>query len=182
VAALDLAAALRDRGITVVSPFDTPVERECLAVLLRPPLGDHPGATPRAILCPVGPITPALTARLPAPWRAALADGRLTLRSNEEPTATPRPRKTKVLAARRNEYAASLAEHTMIVYAQPGGLVDALAGALDRARGPSLWTLSAPENERLIGGGARPFASIEELFSGRRGAAEPPELPRRDRC
>jgi len=46
--AYDLARSLRDAGTTVISGFHTPVEKECLRILLR-------GAQP-LIICPARSI------------------------------------------------------------------------------------------------------------------------------
>jgi hypothetical protein len=66
--ALDQAVAWRDAGRCVISGFHSPLERECLNILLR---GTQPivKAAARAVRAP----------RLPAAQRRALNDGRLTI-------------------------------------------------------------------------------------------------------
>src|ERR687892_99661 len=64
----DLACALRDAGVTVIGGFHSPMEKECLALLLR---GTQP-----VIVCPARSIE---GMRLPGEWRAPLAEGRLLL-------------------------------------------------------------------------------------------------------
>src|SRR5216117_488267 len=66
----DLARALRDAGVTVISGFHSPMEKECLTLLLR-------GAQP-VIVCPARSIE---RMRVPAVWKAQLAEGRLLLLS-----------------------------------------------------------------------------------------------------
>jgi hypothetical protein len=62
----DLSRALRDSGIPVIGGFHSPMERECLDLLLR-------GAQPIA-LCPARNIE---RMRLPAAWRTPIAEGRM---------------------------------------------------------------------------------------------------------
>lgn len=79
--AYDSARKLRDDGVTVVSGFHSPVEKECLRILLR---GKQP-----VIIClarAFGKI------RLPSDWRRALETGRLLLVSTFEKWP-PRPDK-----------------------------------------------------------------------------------------
>src|SRR2546425_13046665 len=60
--ALDLAAQLRDANRAVISGFHTPVEKECLAILLR--------AKSPIVICPARSLA---KLRLPATWKPALA-------------------------------------------------------------------------------------------------------------
>jgi hypothetical protein len=62
----DQAAKWRDAGRCVISGFHSPVEKECLQILLR---GDAP-----VILCPAR----GMLERLPAQWAIAVAGGRMT--------------------------------------------------------------------------------------------------------
>src|SRR2546427_3670429 len=62
----DLARALRDGGIAVIGGFHSPMEKECLALLLR---GTQP-----VIVCPARSIE---TMRVPASWQKALVAGSL---------------------------------------------------------------------------------------------------------
>src|SRR5438105_132020 len=59
----DLACALRDSGVTVISGFHSPMEKECLALLLR---GRQP-----VIICPARSIEKLC---LPTAWKARLAE------------------------------------------------------------------------------------------------------------
>src|SRR2546427_6671391 len=61
----DLACALRDAGVTVIGGFHSPMEKECLSLLLR---GTQP-----VIICPARSIE---RMRLPAEWQMPLAEGR----------------------------------------------------------------------------------------------------------
>src|SRR5262249_28029073 len=64
----ELARALRDAGVTIISGFHSPLEKECLNVLLD-------GMQP-VIICPARSIE---RLRLPAHWKAALSQDRLLL-------------------------------------------------------------------------------------------------------
>jgi len=110
--AYDQAAKWRDEGCCVISGFHSPVEKECLRILLR---GQQP-----IIICPAR----ALPKRVPAEWKKPLADGRLLILSCF--TATYR-RPTKQLAARRNELVAALADEVWFAHITPGGQMQRLA-------------------------------------------------------
>ena len=108
----DQAAKWRDSGRCVIGGFHSPVEKECLHILLR---GDAP-----VILCPAR----AMLARLPAQLAIAVASGRMLILSAFAATAT---RITAELAACRNEFVAALADEIYIAHATPGGHVETLA-------------------------------------------------------
>lgn len=135
----DLARALRDAGITVISGFHTPMERECLDLLLR---GNQP-----VILCPARGI---LNMRVPPVWKQPLADGRLLVLS---PFAANHRRPTRDLAAARNAFAASLAARVLIAHAAPGGQTELLARHL-LAQGKPVLTFDDPHNAALLALGA----------------------------
>jgi len=92
----DLARALRDASAPVIGGFQTPMEKECLRLLLR---GDQP-----IVICPARGIN---NMRIPRAWRPALDDGRLLILS-PFPASIKRP--TAALAARRNEFVSTLAQ------------------------------------------------------------------------
>ncbi len=136
----DLARALRAAGRTVIGGFQSPMERECLELLLR---GRQP-----AILCPARAVR---TMRLPDALRGPLAEGRLLLLSPFEPGVR---RVTAQTALRRNEFVAALAQEVVVAYADPGGKTEALCQRLARA-GKPLLTFDLPENANLLALGAR---------------------------
>ena len=107
----DQAAKWRDTERCVIGGFHSPVEKECLHILLR---GDAP-----VILCPAR----AMLKRLPAQWAIAVASGRMLILSAFAATAT---RTTAKLAARRNEIVAALADEVYIAHATPGGQLEKL--------------------------------------------------------
>ena len=135
----DLARAMRDAGVPVVGGFQTPMEKECLRVLLR---GSQP-----VVVCPARGIE---GMRFPRGWRAPLDEGRM-LALSPFPSAQRRP--TAALAARRNEFVAELASKVFIAHAAPGGRTEAFARTLADA-GKPLLTLDSPANANLLALGA----------------------------
>lgn len=116
--AYDAARKLRDQGVTVISGFHSPVEKECLRILLR---GKQP-----IIICLARSF---VKIRVPAEWRRALDSGRLLLLSPFE----KRPRRPDTRSARRrNELVAALANEVLIIHATPGGQIDQLSRLADR--------------------------------------------------
>ena len=105
----DQAAQWRDAGHCVVSGFHSPVEKECLRILLR--------GSPPIIICPAR----GLPKRIPPDWKKPLADGRLLTLSIFPNTES---RITAGLAARRNELVAALADAVFVAHATPGGRLE----------------------------------------------------------
>ena len=135
----DLARAMRDSGIPVIGGFQTPMERECLRLLLR---GEQP-----IVVCPARSIE---NMRIPRYWRPALDDGRLLVLS-PFPAAARRP--TAELAAQRNNLVADLAQRVFIAHAAPGSKTEAFAHKLIES-GKPLLTLDSPANTSLVEMGA----------------------------
>jgi predicted Rossmann fold nucleotide-binding protein DprA/Smf involved in DNA uptake len=84
--AYDTARKLREEGVTVISGFHSPVEKECLRTLLR---GKQP-----IIICAARAID---KIRLPSDWRSALEADRLLILS----PFPKRPRRPTVESARQ---------------------------------------------------------------------------------
>jgi hypothetical protein len=110
--AFDQAAAWRDAGRCVISGFHSPLEQQCLDILLR---GKQPIVM--ALARGLGNL------RLPAAQRKALDDGRLTIIS---PFPETKKRATADLARQRNRFVASLAEEVVFAFIAPGGSPTAL--------------------------------------------------------
>jgi predicted Rossmann fold nucleotide-binding protein DprA/Smf involved in DNA uptake len=143
----DLAQALREAEVPIISGFHTPMEKECLEVFLR-------GAQP-VVLCPARDIQ---GLRLPTAWRQPLADGRLLILS---PVAAQR-RPTVALAEQRNRFVATLAETICVTHAAPGSRTERLCTAL-LAQGKRVYTLGLAENMHLVQCGVASSA-INELI------------------
>ncbi len=139
----DLARAMRDAGEPVIGGFQTPMEKECLRLLLR---GSQP-----VVVCPARSVE---KMRVPREWRPPIAQGRLLVLS---PFPESRRRPTMELAAQRNEMVAALASRVFITHAAPSGKTEALARKLADS-GKPLLTLDSPANSNLLAMGARPIA------------------------
>jgi predicted Rossmann fold nucleotide-binding protein DprA/Smf involved in DNA uptake len=118
LAAYDAARKLRDDGVTVISGFHSPVEKECLRILLR---GKQPVI--------MGLARALEKIRLPKEWRGPMEGGRLLLLSPFE--ARPR-RADRNYARRRNELMLALADEVLIIHAEAGGAVERLIELSDR--------------------------------------------------
>ncbi len=112
----DAARRMRDEGNTVISGFHSPIEKECLRILLR---GKQP-----IIVCPARAIN---TMRIPSECRSAFDAGRVLFLS---PFADPLKRVTKDSAARRNEFVAALADEAYIPHVSPSGQTARIAAML----------------------------------------------------
>ena len=95
----DLAQRFRRLGKSTIGGFHTPVEKECLRVLLR---GTQP-----IIICPARSIE---NMWLKPEWKRALSDNRLLLLSM---FASQFRRSTVQLATQRNEFVAALADRIL---------------------------------------------------------------------
>jgi len=120
----DAARRMRDEGVTIISGFHSPIERECLRILLR---GKQP-----IVVCPARAID---TMRIPTDCHAALAAGRLLFIS---PFTMQPKRVTKESALRRNEIVAALADEIFIAHITPGGQTEKMAEMLKRWRVPAI--------------------------------------------
>lgn len=99
----DLAQALRDQNIPVISGFHTPIEQDCLKTLLR--------GTQSIIHCPARSIH---KIRLAPDQKQAIGENRLLLIS---PFSASYPRVTAELAGKRNEMIGAIAHTIFIAYA-----------------------------------------------------------------
>lgn len=116
--AFDQAAAWRDAGLCVISGFHSPLEQQCLDILLR---GKQPIVM--ALARGLGKL------RLPAAQRKALDDGRLTIIS---PFPETEKRATADLARQRNRIVAALAGEVVFAFVSPDGSLSHLANELAR--------------------------------------------------
>ncbi len=150
----DLARAMRDAGLPVIGGFQTPMEKECLRLLLR---GEQP-----VVVCPARGID---KMRIPRDWRPALDEDRLLVLS---PFPSTRRRPTAELAAQRNDLVAELAAQVFIAHAAPGSKTETFARKL-AASGKPLLTLNSPANANLVEMGALVVA--QEGFASSRARA-----------
>jgi predicted Rossmann fold nucleotide-binding protein DprA/Smf involved in DNA uptake len=139
----DLARALRDAGILVISGFHAPMERECLDLLLR---GRQP-----VVICPARNIE---RMRLPIAWRTPIAEGHMLILS---PFGAPHRRPTADLAEQRNLFVSALADAVVIAHANPSSKIDRLFAGMV-ASGKRVYTVDLPENADLMDQGVTGYA------------------------
>lgn len=141
----DLMKKLRDSDMAVISGFHSPMERECLNILLR---GGEP-----VIFCPARSIE---GMRIKPELRQLLEDGRLLILS---PFAEKACRISSDRARERNCFVAALASDIFVAYAAPGSNTERLCLDL-MARNRTVVTLHDEKNLSLMASGA---GSIEDL-------------------
>ncbi len=131
----ELAHALREAGVTVISGFHSPMEKECLSILLK--------GTQSVIFCPARSLD---GISITAEKKTALAQGRLLLLSAF--TAEER-RPTTNRAQKRNTLVAALADIVFAAHAAPGGKTEKFCKEVLAWKKPVL-TLDTPENAHLF--------------------------------
>jgi len=120
----DAARRMRDEGTTVISGFHSPIEKECLKILLR---GKQP-----IIICPGRAIE---SMRIPADCGTAFEAGRILFLS----PFTKQPRRvTKESALWRNEVVAALADEAYVAHIESGGKTDQIVKKLAEWKVPIL--------------------------------------------
>ncbi|QZZ19830.1 DNA-processing protein DprA [Leptothermofonsia sichuanensis E412] len=130
----DLAQSLRDAEIPIISGFHTPIEQDCLKIMLR--------STQPIIHCPARSIS---TIRLSPEQKQAMVENRLLLVS---PFSSSYPRVTVELAGKRNDMIGAIAHTIFIAYAAPNSKTLAFAQSLISA-GKSVVTFASSSNPLL---------------------------------
>ena len=144
---LDTIRMLRDAGVAVIGGFHSPMEKECLDILLR---GNQP-----VILCPARGLAGLRIGQTP---RRAVKDGRLLVLSL---FAEDIRRTTAAQAVQRNNLVAALADAVWVPHAAPGGKTWATVhAALERQQPVFAFDDDANETIREIG--ARPLSEFME--------------------
>ena len=110
--AYDFARLVRRSALAVVSGFHSPIEKDCLPILLR-------GSGPIIIV----PGHRLGTTRLALDWQKAIDAGRLLVIS---PFRDKQKRVTAELAVERNRFVAAISDEVLIAYAGPGSRSEAL--------------------------------------------------------
>jgi len=123
--AFDYARSLRDKGQTVISGFHSPIEKDCLRILLR---GEQP-----IIICPARSLD---TMRLPKEWKDSVFAGRLLILSS---VSGNQRRPTTDLARERNFLVAALADEIYFIHVEPDGLIDDLTQSIKLITIPSIF-------------------------------------------
>ncbi len=140
----DLAKQWREAGTTVIGGFHSPMERECLNILLR--------SKQSVIVCPARGIE---GMRLRGEYKQPLADGRLLLLSLFD---AKQPRITVESAIIRNRFVAALADAVFVAYAEPGGKTEQFCREII-SWGKRLYTFVDSANANLLELGAKPVHS-----------------------
>ncbi|MBI1748928.1 MAG: DNA-processing protein DprA [Acidobacteria bacterium] len=143
----DLAKQWGEAGTTVIGGFHSPMERECLNILLR---GKQPD-----IVCPARSI---VGMRLRVEYKQPLADGRLLLLSSFE---AKQRRITVENAIIRNRFVAALADAVFVAYAEPGGKTEQFCREIV-SWGKPLYTFVDSANANLLKLGAKPVHSYNQ--------------------
>ncbi len=144
----DLAKRFRDEGLTVISGFHSPMEQECLRILLRSP---HP-----VIWCLARGLYLQIPSK-PVDCRPAVAEGRLVM-------VTPFPDTVRHITAKtattRNRLVAEMASAVVVAHAAPGSKMEALCRDI-LAAGKPLYTFDHPANAELMRAGARQISAMD---------------------
>lgn len=137
----DMMRALREAGVVVVSGFHSPVEQECLQILLS---NSRP-----LIICPARSIE---EMRLTPAYKKLLSEGRLLL-------VSPFPEKYRRVTVQnsllRNRFVCAIADEIFIPYAAPGSKTEQFCIEILSGNQP-LFMLDSDYNTGLIARGAIP--------------------------
>jgi len=138
----DLAQRLRQSGVTVIGGFHSPMEQECLTILLR---GTQP-----VIVCPARSLS---GMRIPAAYKQPLEQGRMLLLS---PFADKERRATVETAILRNRLVAAVAGAIFVAHAEPQSKTERFCCEVLAWQKP-LYTLAGHANGHLLTMGATPL-------------------------
>lgn len=138
----DAVRQLRDNGTVLAGGFQSPLEKECLRILLR--------GSQAVVLCPAkGLARPGLGVT----EKKALSEGRLLVVSM---FGRQKRRTTAAQAIQRNHLVAAMAERLFVPHAAPGGKTWEIVHAALRRNQPVL-TLEDNANQALLSLGAEPL-------------------------
>ena len=146
----DLAQRFRRLGVSTIGGFHSPVEKECLRVLLR---GEQP-----IIICPARSVE---NMRLKSEWKRGLSESRLLILSI---FAGKFRRSTLELARQRNKFVAALADRIFVAHAAEGSRTLEFAEMVAEW-GKPLFTFDAKANKSLFQSGAHPIEPTVETHN-----------------
>jgi len=138
----DLSQSLKQAGITVIGGFHSPIERECLTILLR---GSQP-----IIICPARSIK---GMRMRKEFKGPLEERRLLFLS---PFKENQRRYTVETAIERNRFVAALADVVFVAHASPNSKMEKFCYEVLKL-GKPLYTFESEANRCLINIGAKPL-------------------------
>jgi predicted Rossmann fold nucleotide-binding protein DprA/Smf involved in DNA uptake len=137
----DLAQIFRHSAMTVIGGFHSPMERECLSILLR---GTQP-----VIFCPAKNIN---GMRIKKEYKKPLEEGRLLFLSPFEENQRRISLKTSHY---RNLFVAALSAFVFVAHAGPASKTEAFCKEIISWRKP-IYTFESDYNKNLIEMGAKP--------------------------
>lgn len=143
----DLAQHLKEAGVTVIGGFHSPIERECLTILLR---GKQP-----VIVCPARSIKGMRMRRV---YIKPLEEGRLLFLS---PFKESQRRNTVDTAMERNRFVAAVADAVFVAHASPNSKMEKFCGEVLKL-GKSLYSFESDANKCLFNIGAK-VLSLNDL-------------------
>jgi predicted Rossmann fold nucleotide-binding protein DprA/Smf involved in DNA uptake len=142
----DCMRFLRDAGVAVVSGFHSPIEKDCLDILLK---GDQP-----VVVCPARTIS---RMRIPSVWKKPIDQGRLLILS---PFEEKHKRPTVSTAQQRNHLVAMLGRSFLIPYANSGSKTEQLGREIIHS-GKRVFSFKA-ESSAIIQSGAKTIEPEEQ--------------------
>ncbi len=137
----DLARSLRDTGTSIIGGFHSPIEKDCLDLLLK---GTQP-----IILCPARSIENMLIKKV---FRQPLDEGRILFLS---PFEKGMKRQTVQTSQLRNQFVGMLASAVFVAYVQADGKLAEISKEILSCNKP-LYTFESEYNKTLIEMGAQP--------------------------
>src|SRR4030067_3225980 len=140
----DLMRQIRDREITVIGGFHSPMERECLNILLK---GNQP-----VITCPARSIE---GMRIRAEYKKPLKEGSLLFLS---PFPEEEKRISSEKSLRRNYFVAALATSIFIPYAAPKSSTEMFCQEILKW-GKQVYTIDDEKNKNLVAAGVKPVST-----------------------
>lgn len=135
----DCMGILRDSCVAIVSGFHSPIEKDCLDILLK---GTQP-----IVVCPARRIA---RMRIAKAWKKPIEMGRLLILS---PFDEKQKRPTVLTALRRNHLVAKLGRNFLIPFADAGSKTEQLGREIIRAA-KNVYTFSSERNRTLMQSGA----------------------------
>ncbi len=138
----DFMKALRGSDITVISGFHSPMERECLNILLR--------GKQSVIICPARSIE---GMRIKSEYKNPLEEGRLLFLS---PFNEKQNRISSERADKRNQFVAAISDELFVPYAEPDSKTEALCKKWIE-QGKTIKTFDSEYTKNLFSLGAKAF-------------------------
>lgn len=137
----DLAHHFRNKGVSTVGGFHSPIEKECLRVLLR---GSQP-----IIICPARSIE---NMRIKQEWKVPLSQDRFLILS----TFHKASQQNATMAGKRNHFVAALASKILIAHAAEDSKTLEFAQTLLKW-GKPVYTFDSSYNKPLLQLGAQRY-------------------------